>query len=322
MTWTLRNGDSKPVEMRAAFVSTLQKLLTGTSRILDLEADLGGASGFTALKKSHPGQFIEVGIAEANMVGIAAGLSMRGFIPFIHSFGPFASRRVADQAYLEGSFAQTTINIYGSDPGICAATNGGTHMTFEDIAFYRAVPHAMIFHPADAVQLRWLVEALAGEKGLHYIRASRKAVPDIYAEGSAFTIGRANLIRQGKDILLISMGELLRDALDAAAVLEGEGVSVAVADMFTVKPLDRAFIVKELAGKKAVVTVENHNVFNGLGSAVAEVMAEEAAGIPLRRLGNRDRHGQVGSVDFLKKEYGMASEDIINAVRDLLRSLS
>jgi transketolase len=319
MTWTLREGASEPVEMRKVFLSTLQKLMTGNSRVLALEADLGGASGFTALKKSHPDQFIEVGIAEANMVGIAAGLSMRGFIPFIHSFGPFASRRVADQVYLEGSFAQTTINVYGSDPGICAATNGGTHMTFEDIAFYRAVPNTMIFHPADAVQLRWLVETLAGERGLHYIRASRKAAPDIYAEGSSFTIGRANLIRQGKDILLISMGELLRDALDAAEVLEGEGVSAAVADMFTVKPLDREFIVRELAGKKAVITVENHNIFNGLGSAVAEVMAEEAAGIPLRRLGNRDRHGQVGSVDFLKKEYGISREDMVNAVRSLLR---
>jgi transketolase len=319
MTWTLSGGDSKPAEMRKVFLSTLQRLMTGNSRVLVLEADLGGASGFTALKQSHPDQFIEVGIAEANMVGIAAGLSMRGFIPFIHSFGPFVSRRVADQVYLEGSFARTSINIYGSDPGICAATNGGTHMTFEDIAFYRAVPKAMIFHPADAVQLRWLVETLAGERGLHYIRASRKAVPDIYAEGSSFAIGRANLIRQGEDILLISMGELLRDALNAAAVLEKEGVSAAVADMFTVKPLDREFIVKELAGKKAVITVENHNIFNGLGSAVAEVMAEEAAGIPLRRLGNRDRHGQVGSVDFLKKEYGMSSEDIVNAVRALLR---
>ncbi|MDR2478320.1 MAG: transketolase family protein [Treponema sp.] len=318
MKWSLKKGDGTTPELRKVFLTSLQKIMDVDPRVLVLDADLGGASGFLALKKSHPNRFIEMGIAEANMIGVAAGLSMQGFIPFLHSFSPFVSRRVADQIYLEGSFAHNTINIYASDPGICAATNGGTHMTFEDIAFMRAVPDTMIFHPADAVQLGWLVQTLVNEKGVHYIRAGRKAVPDIYEDGSEFKIGKANLLKSGKDILIVSAGELLCEAMNAAGELEQEGISVSVADMFTIKPFDTEMLSRELPGKKAVISLENHSVYGGLGSAVAESMADQAAAVPLRRLGIQDRHGQVGSIDYLKKEYGLSSADIVKAVRSLI----
>lgn len=316
--WNVAENFNNEMEMRRVFRETLEKMMDTNDKIMVLEADLGSASGFSKVKKSHPEQFLEMGISEANMVGVAAGMSMRGFIPFLHSFSPFVSRRVADQVFLEGAYAKNTLNIYGSDPGVCAAANGGTHTTFEDIAFYRAVPEAMVFDPADGVQLQWLLGELVKQRGLHYIRANRKNVPTIYQEGSTFTIGKGNVIRPGKDVLLISMGILLKDALMAAEELEKEGISVEVVDMFTIKPLDEELIRQEMQGKKGVITFENHNKMNGLGSAVAEVMAEEAAGIPLRRIGVEDRFGQVGSLEYLKRDYGLTSEHVKAVVRELM----
>lgn len=318
MMWNVAENFNNEMEMRRVFRETLEKMMDTNDKIMVLEADLGSASGFSKVKKSHPEQFLELGISEANMVGVAAGMSMRGFIPFLHSFSPFVSRRVADQVFLEGAYAKNTLNIYGSDPGVCAAANGGTHTTFEDIAFYRAVPEAMVFDPADGVQLQWLLGELVKQRGLHYIRANRKNVPTIYQEGSTFTIGKGNVIRPGKDVLLISMGILLKDALMAAEELEKEGISVEVVDMFTIKPLDEELIRQEMQGKKGVITFENHNKMNGLGSAVAEVMAEEAAGIPLRRIGVEDRFGQVGSLEYLKRDYGLTPEHVKAVVRELM----
>lgn len=314
--WKLREETKQsPKELRKVFVEALEDMMAEDERVIALEADLGGASGFNSLKKSHPGQFVDVGIAEANMMGIAAGMSMRGFIPYVHTFSPFASRRVADQVYLAGAYSNNTINIYGSDPGICAAANGGTHTTFEDIAIYRAMPETSVFAPADGVQLKWLINELKDLTGVHYIRANRKAVADIYEEDSSFQIGKGNIVKKGKEVLLISMGELLKDAITAAENLETEGISVEVIDMFSVKPFDENLIRKEVEGKSLVVTFENHSVYNGLGSAVAEVMAETGAGIPLERIGIRDQFGQVGSFDYLKKAYGLTVEHVEEVIR-------
>lgn len=315
--WELTKAQN-PKELRVVFVETLQEMMKHDEQIIALEADLGGASGFTKIQQSYPDQFINMGISEANMIGVAAGLSLRGFVPFVHTFAPFATRRVYDQIFLSGAYAHNTINIYGSDPGVCVAVNGGTHTSFEDIALMRAIPNAMVFDPADATQLGWLIKELGTKKGIHYIRANRKAVPDIYEKGSSFTIGKANILKEGKDVLLISMGEVLASALDAANELEKQGISVEVLDMFTIKPLDRETIVKEMQGKKLVVTYENHNVMNGLGSAVAEVLAEEASGIALRRIGVEEAFGQVGSIDYLKKAFGFTKEHVMEVVKQNL----
>lgn len=315
--WKLAEQKGKN-EMRKVFVETLDKLIDENKRIVALEADLGGASGFSKLGKSHPENFINVGIAEANMVGIAAGMSMRGFVPFLHTFGPFAVRRACDQIFLEGAYAGNTLNIYGSDPGVCAATNGGTHTTFEDLAIMRAIPGVEIYDPADGVQLEWLIRELAKRKGVHYIRTTRKDMPDIYAEGSVFESGKANLLREGKDVLLIAAGLGLQPALDAAETLHKKGIEATVLDMFTIAPLDEEAIRSQVAGKRLVVTVENHSITNGLGGAVAELLAEDASGIPLRRVGVKREFGQVGSLDYLKKYYGLTEENIVNTVIECL----
>lgn len=319
--WKLKERDEKSSkEMRKVFVETLEDMMEKDPKVIALEADLGGASGFSKIKESYPRQFVDVGVAEANMIGVAAGLSMRGFIPYVHTFSPFASRRVADQVYLSGAYSKNTVNIYGSDPGICAAANGGTHTSFEDIAFYRAVPEAQVFAPADGVQLKWLIKELKGLKGVHYIRASRKAVDDIYEEGSEFEIGKGNVIREGKDVLLISMGEMLADAVRAADELEKDKISVEVIDMFTLKPMDAKLIVDRMKGKSLVITFENHNIYNGLGSAVAEIIAEQRQQIPLKRIGVRDQFGQVGSFEYLKEVYGLTVNNIIETIRNGLQN--
>lgn len=312
--WSLADKAGS-TEMRKVFVETLDELMKEDGRVIALEADLGGASGFSKLKNSHPSQFINVGIAEANMMGIAAGLSMRGRVPFVHTFAPFAVRRACDQIFLEGAYAGNTINIYGSDPGACAAQNGGTHTTLEDIAIMRAIPTVEVYDPADGVQLRWLVRELAGRKGVHYIRAARKGMPDIYAEGSSFETGRGCVLREGKDVLLVAAGLGLKLALEAAEQLRAEGIDAGVIDMFTIAPLDTELLKAQIPGKKLVVTVENHGITNGLGSAVAEVIAGEGYGVRLSRIGSRNQFGQVGSQEYLMKAYGLTVENILDTVK-------
>ena len=314
----LEGAPEKVREQRVVFYQTLESLMDENPKVVALEADLGGASGSLRIKKSHPDNFIECGIMEANMIGVAAGMSMRGFVPFVHSFSPFASRRVADQIFLAGAYSHNTLNIYASDPGVCAATNGGTHTSFEDVSLMRAIPGVEIYDPADGVQLEWLIRTLAGRSGVHYIRTTRKDILPIYAPGSTFELGKGNVLRAGSDVLMLAAGTVLEDALGAAEALEGAGISVEVADMFSLKPLDSALVLREAAGKRLVVTVENHSVTGGLGSAVAEPLAEQGAHAPLLRVGVREQFGQVGSLKYLKRAYGLDAPSIADAVRAAL----
>jgi len=305
------------LEMRMAVVSAIADLMKSDDKVIALEADLGAASGFLKLQKSNPDRFINVGIAEANMMGIAAGLSLIGFIPFVHTFGPFASRRAFDQLFLSGAYAQNTINIYASDPGFTVGPNGGTHTTFEDVALFRTIPNSLICDAADFVQMRWIVKNFASLKGIHCVRANRKPVRNLYKEGSEFEFGKGNILREGKDILLIAAGQLVSDAFDAAELLAKDNISAEVIDMFCIKPIDKDLILKEIKGKKAVISFENHSITGGLGSAIAEVLAENAAAIPLKRIGVNERFGQVGTPEFLQKEFGLTTEILIEQIKKL-----
>ncbi len=305
----------KSPEQRQVIADTLISMMKRNEDVIALEADLGAASFFDKIQKECPNQMINVGIAEANMVGIASGLSLRGRIPFVHSFAPFMTRRTLDQIFVSGAYAKTTINIYGSDPGICSATNGGTHTSFEDIALLRAIPETKIFDPADATQVQWLLQEIERHPGINYIRTNRKAMPLIYEEGSQFEIGKANVLCEGKDVLVVAMGETLFQSLEAAKVLKESGVSITLLDMFTVKPLDHQAILKHVRNKKLVVSFENHSISNGLGSAVAEVLSENGCSVKLKRLGINESFGQVGSIDYLRKTYGLDAETLINTIK-------
>lgn len=297
-------------ELRDCVVETLQELMKDDDKITALEADLGGASGFTKIKKTNPERFIQCGIAEANMMGVAAGLSLTGFKPFTHTFAPFATRRVFDQLFLSGAYAGNTINVYGSDPGFSVASNGGTHTAWEDVALIREIPGAVICDPADDVQMEWIIKEFLKMEGIHYVRSNRKAVRNVYKKGSSFKIGQGNILKEGKDILIIAAGQLVSEALDCAEELEKEGYSVEVIDMFTIKPLDEKLLIKEAKGKSKIVTIENHSIYGGLGSAVSEVIAENGISVPVKRIGVKEKFGQVGIAEFLQEEFGLTAKQI------------
>ena len=297
-------------ELRDCVVETLQELMKDDDKITALEADLGGASGFTKIKKTNPERFIQCGIAEANMMGVAAGLSLTGFKPFTHTFAPFATRRVFDQLFLSGAYAGNTINVYGSDPGFSVASNGGTHTAWEDVALIREIPGAVICDPADDVKMEWIIKEFLKMEGIHYVRSNRKAVRNVYKKGSSFKIGQGNILKEGKDILIIAAGQLVSEALDCAEELEKEGYSVEVIDMFTIKPLDEKLLIKEAKGKSKIVTIENHSIYGGLGSAVSEVIAENGISVPVKRIGVKEKFGQVGTAEFLQEEFGLTAKQI------------
>lgn len=297
-------------ELRDCVVETLQELMKDDDKITALEADLGGASGFTKIKKTNPERFIQCGIAEANMMGVAAGLSLTGFKPFTHTFAPFATRRVFDQLFLSGAYAGNTINVYGSDPGFSVASNGGTHTAWEDVALIREIPGAVICDPADDVQMEWIIKEFLKMEGIHYVRSNRKAVRNVYKKGSSFKIGQGNILKEGKDILIIAAGQLVSEALDCAEELEKEGYSVEVIDMFTIKPLDEKLLIKEAKGKSKIVTIENHSIYGGLGSAVSEVIAENGISVLVKRIGVKEKFGQVGTAEFLQEEFGLTAKQI------------
>ena len=297
-------------ELRDCVVETLQELMKDDDKITALEADLGGASGFTKIKKTNPERFIQCGIAEANMMGVAAGLSLTGFKPFTHTFAPFATRRVFDQLFLSGAYAGNTINVYGSDPGFSVASNGGTHTAWEDVALIREIPGAVICDPADDVQMEWIIKEFLKMEGIHYVRSNRKAVRNVYKKGSSFKIGQGNILKEGKDILIIAAGQLVSEEWDCAEELEKEGYSVEVIDMFTIKPLDEKLLIKEAKGKSKIVTIENHSIYGGLGSAVSEVIAENGISVPVKRIGVKEKFGQVGTAEFLQEEFGLTAKQI------------
>lgn len=319
--FTLEENREVGQELRAVVVDTLRELMIENEKIIALEADLGSASGWTSLQKENSKKFINVGISEANMVGVAAGLSLTDYIPFIHTFGPFATRRAFDQMFISGGYSGNTINVFGSDPGFAAGPNGGTHTTWEDMALMRTIPNSVVCDAADEVQMEWIIREFSKIKGIHYVRGNRKAVHKIYKEDSTFELGKGNILQEGSDILLVAAGQLVFEALEVAKELTKHGYSVGVIDMFTIKPLDKELLLEQVVEKKLVVTIENHSITGGLGSAVAETLAESDLHVKLKRIGVDERFGQVGSPDFLQEEFGLTTEKIFERLQFNLNQL-
>lgn len=305
-------------ELRKVLSQTLEELLENNPQVVYLEADLGGAIGTTGLFKKFPEQAFDLGIMEANMVGVGAGMSIKGKIPFVHSFGTFASRRCADQTFLAGCYNRANLKILGSDPGITAEANGGTHMPFEDMAVYRAFPEMTILDVAEPTLLKKILKQMAETYGVFYLRFPRKNAEAYYGEEQEFQIGKGMIVREGYDVTVIASGIEVWEAIQAAEEMARENVSVRVVDMFTVKPLDEKLAIRCAKETGAVVTAENHNRIGGLGSAVAEVLAEQAA-VPFVRVGVPDCFGEVGSKQFLSEKFGLSSAHIKEAIEKVLR---
>jgi len=279
-------------EMRAAYVETIVALGEKNTNIVVLEADLMSCTGTGVFKKAYPDRFINVGIAEANMIGIAAGLSTLGKIPFAASFGCFAARRVFDQFFLSANYARLNVKLIGTDPGVTAAFNGGTHMPFEDLALMRVVPKLTVIEPSDPNSCAALVKAAAELYGCVYIRIPRKAVPYLYPSTETFEFGKAKLLQSGKDACFIALGSLMvNEALKARDILAGQGIDAGVLDILTLKPIDREAVLEQASKARCIVSAENHQINGGLGSAVAEILAEEGFKGKFARVGIRDEFG-------------------------------
>lgn len=305
------------IEMRQMYANTLVELAKGNPDVIALEADLMSAISTNKIVKEIPTQIINSGIMEANMIGVAAGLSLTGKIPYVHTFGQFATRRTFDQLFVSGSYAKTNIKILGSDAGVTAEHNGGTHMAFEDLGLVRLLPQATVYEVSDSTMLRYLLRKIEKEYGIHYIRTIRKNAVKLYDENEVFEEGKGKVLREGGDVTIIASGIMVAESLQAADLLKEQGIEATVIDMFSIKPIDKDLIVKYAKKTGAIVTAENHNVIGGLGSAVAEVLSEHCP-TRMRRIGVKEQFGQVGKLQYLKEFYKLTSEDIAAAAKELL----
>lgn len=307
------------MEMRQVLAAELEKMMAENENIVVIDADLSKPNGVAGLRKKYPERAFDVGIAEQNMASIAAGMSSYGFIPFITTFTPFASRRICDQIAISIAYAKQNVKIIGSDPGISAEFNGGTHMSVEDIGVLRSIPDIVIFEPVDAIQFKKSLPQIVDYNGPVYIRMFRKEIPNVFDENCEFDLFKASKLQDGNDISIFCSGIMVQETMEANKALKEQGINADIINIHTIKPIDKQAIIDSARKTGAVLTVENHNVIGGLKSAVCEVLMEEYP-VPLRAIGIKDQFGQVGKLPFLKEFYKMRAEDIINSAKELISS--
>ena len=252
------------------------------------------------------------------MACVAAGMSSYGFMPFICTFTPFATRRICDQIAVSICYANQNVKIIGTDPGISAEYNGGTHMSVEDAGVLRSIPNIVIFEPVDNVQLKNMLPQILNYKGPLYIRMFRKKTTDIFDETEKFDLFKSKVIKEGKDISVFCSGIMVEETLKANQVLEEEGIDAEIINIHTWKPIDKEGIINSVKKTRAAVTVENHNIIGGLSSAVAETLSEGFP-VPMKSIGINDVFGQVGKMPYLKEVYHMTAKDIVLAVKKCLK---
>ena len=305
------------MEMRAVYGATLSELIDENPAIMCLEADLSKASGTNPkVAEAHPDNFVNAGVAEANMIGIGAGLAIEGKIPFCASFSCFSSRRVYDQIYLSVAYANTNVKIVGTAPGITQGPNGGTHMDFQDLALMRVMPNLHVYSPCDVYELRSVMRHMAGNVQPTYMQLVRSKVGKVFDGTRTFDPERAVTIREGGDVTLVSTGYMTRFAVDAAADLASEGLAVELLHYPSIKPFDADTLTASAAKTGGVVTVENHSIIGGLGGAVCEVLGERHP-TPVKRLGIPDRFGEVATEPYLFDKHGFGPEHIKAACREM-----
>ncbi len=297
--------------------ATIEKIVTEDENAIYLDADLMSCSGTLKWAKQNPDRAIDCGIAESNMAGVAAGLAVAGYRPIIHSFGPFASRRCYDQIFLSGGYGKNDITVIGTDPGVTAAMNGGTHMPFEDVALYSVLPGSTVIDVSDPTCLESVLKQCVYRPGVKYIRVGRKQLARVYEDGTELPIGKAVTLREGTDAVIFAAGIMLHEAMQAALSLEKQGVSAAVVDCFTIKPLDREAVVAWAKKTGAVVVAENANRHGGLYTAVLEALAE-ACPVPAACVAIEDEFGEVGTQGYLQKRFGLTAAHIEEQVKAVI----
>ena len=305
------DGSMGEKELRNIFRDTLIDLVEKDPTIVYLDADLMGCMGTGPWAKQHPDRAINCGIAEADMVGIACGMAAEGYRPIMHTFGPFASRRCYDQLFLSAGYAGNDVTVVGGDPGVCAALNGGTHMPFEDTALFRLIPGSTIVEVTDYAILESVMRQLPYLPGVKYIRVDRKKAKPVYEMGGEAPIGKGIVLREGADITIVASGIMVQEALEAAKILEAEGIQASIIDMFTVKPLDTELLLQFAEKTGAMVVAENHNRIGGLCSAVADALIENGSKAAVEFVAVFERYGEVGTRDYLQEACGLTAGDIV-----------
>ena len=285
--------------------------------ILVVDVDIGKSCKTGAFRKELPQQYLNVGIAEQNAAGVAAGLATCGKIPFVVTYAAFGSMRMCEMIRQEICYPHLNVNIACSHGGVTPANDGASHQSIEDMGILRTIPNMTVIMPADYWAARKLVRAAAQFDGPVYLRFTRDAIPVIYDEKDTFEIGKANLLKDGKDVAIIANGDTVRLALEAAQVLSQKGISARVLDMHTIKPLDTAAVAACISEIGKIITVEDHNILNGLGSAVADVVAESGNAV-LRRVGIQDQFGMSAPYDRLLAMNGITTENIVNIAEKLV----
>ncbi len=312
------NEKYKGLEMRKVYGDTMIKLAEKNDKIVVIDCDLSLSMGTKEFYSVYPERAFNVGIQEANACCVAAGLSTLGYVPFVHTLAVFATRRICDQIFLSCSYAGRNVKIIGGDSGICATMNGGTHMAFEDIGVLRPIPDITIVEPTDNAMMAKLLPIIAETYGVFYVRYPRRMTVPVYDDNEDFTIGKAKLLKDGSDITIIASGFTVSESVNAAKMLEADGISARVVDMFTIKPIDREIIIESALKTGAILTVENHNVIGGLGSAVSEVLSENCPTL-LKRMGVNEEFGEVGAQDYLADRYKLTAKYIYEESKNLLK---
>ena len=304
--------DSGKKDTRSGFGAGLLEAGKANKNVVALTADLKGSLKMDAFAAEFPERFIQCGIAEANMIGAAAGLALTGKVPFVGSFAEFVTGRVYDQIRQELSYGNTNVKIASSHAGITLGEDGATHQTMEDIALMRALPGMVVINPCDYNQTLQATLAAAKYVGPVYLRFGRPSVPNFTDENEPFVIGKAIVMNEGKDVTLFATGHTVWEALQAAEALEAEGISAEVIDIATIKPLDEEAIIASASKTGCVVVAEEHNAFGGLGEAVAGVLAARKP-TPVEFVNGGDRFGQSGTPAALMQAYGLDAQHIAEA---------
>lgn len=307
---------------RKAFTDTLLELAKEDSRIVALTSDARGSAALNKFVEELPEQFIEVGIAEQNEVGVAAGASTCGLIPFVCAPAPFLSARSLEQIKVDAAYSNTNVKICGVSGGLSYGALGGSHHAIHDLAAIRPMENITVLVPADARETRWMTQAIARTKGPVYMRMGRNEVEDIYTEEDRkkFRLGKAICLKEGRDLTMIAAGELVCPALTAAKKLEACGISVRVLDMHTIKPLDEEAVQAAAQETKGIVTLEEHSIHGGLGGAVAEYTVQNCP-VPMKIMGIPEGHVVAGETCDLFPYYGLDEESIAENTKEFWSTL-
>lgn len=300
---------------REAYGVALAELGKSNDKIVALDADLSGSTKSADFKKVFPERFFNVGIAEQNLIGMAAGMANVGLIPFASTFAMFATGRAYEQVRNSVAYPRLNVKIVGSHSGLTVGEDGATHQALEDISLMRGIPGMVVLVPSDATETTEAIKAAAAYVGPVYIRTGRMAVEDIHPDGCNFQIGKGEVLKDGNDVAIIATGICVKMALDAASTLEEEGIKARVINMSTIKPIDEELILKAAKECGKIVTVEEHSIIGGLGSAVSEIVTSHHPVI-VKRVGIKDEFGQSGKPQDLLIEYGLNPEAIIEAVKN------